>query len=275
MLKLKKLKKDEEYPTDKCSASRCKAPPTVFHPPGPRWPVAVALCAKHQQALEADASASAVKSSVALVPDPVSEEGTALIPEDDTQQSLAQEAEDAKDALAMIQEFEIAEQADYDFANEALGDAKSSWKALETRKKKATGPLNQSLKEIRSWFKPAQDFYAQAERLLKGKLAEAHRKAREEQDRALREAQEAHQTGDVEAVREALVQSQAVEIAQADNVSVIASWDFEIVDVKLLPREYLIPDEKAIRGVVKSLGGEAAIPGVRVFTKDTVVRRGA
>ena len=42
-------------------------------------------------------------------------------------------------------------------------------------------------------------------------------------------------------------------------------WKFEIVDPSLLPREYLVPDEAAIRGVVNSLKDRTKIPGVRVF----------
>lgn len=273
MLKLKKLKKDETYPTDKCSASRCKAPPTATYAAGTHWPVDVHLCDKHQADLAK--TLEEIEKAGTETP-PVSEKpASGLMPGSDTQASLVQEAAEAKDALAMIEAFKIAEQGDYDFANEALGDAKSAWKRLEKQKKEATKLLNDALKTIRGWFKPAQDFYAQAERILKAKIAEAHRRAQEEQDRALREAQEAHQAGDAAAVREAMVQSQASEIEQASNVSIIKTWDFEIVDAGLLPREYLVPNETAIRGVVKSLGDNANIPGVRVFKTDTVVRRGA
>jgi hypothetical protein len=198
-----------------------------------------------------------------------------VIPDADIQASLIQEAADAKEALAMIEEFEITEQSDYDFANEALGDAKSAWKALERRKKTATKPINAALKEIRSWFKPAQDFYGHAERILKNKLVEAHRKAAEVQDAALRAAQAAHAEANPAAVREALVQSQAAEIQQADNVSIVKSWAFEITDAAALPRKYLMPDVTKIGGVVKTLGDVANIPGIKIYQKDTVVRRGA
>jgi colicin import membrane protein len=39
---------------------------------------------------------------------------------------------------------------------------------------------------------------------------------------------------------------------------------FEITDASLLPREYLVPDEKKIRGVVNALKQDAKIPGVTV-----------
>ncbi len=44
-------------------------------------------------------------------------------------------------------------------------------------------------------------------------------------------------------------------------------WDFEIADASRIPREYLMIDETKIRRVIKALGSEANIPGVRAFQK--------
>jgi hypothetical protein len=44
--------------------------------------------------------------------------------------------------------------------------------------------------------------------------------------------------------------------------------------MRLLPREYLRPDEKAIGKVVKALKGSTRIPGVEVFDAGTVRVRG-
>jgi hypothetical protein len=54
-------------------------------------------------------------------------------------------------------------------------------------------------------------------------------------------------------------------IVSAEGVSFRDNWDFEIEDAALLPREYLIPDEKKIRAVVKAHKGETKIPGVKVI----------
>ena len=44
-------------------------------------------------------------------------------------------------------------------------------------------------------------------------------------------------------------------------------WDFKIVDANLIPRMYMLPNTVAIGGVVRSLKGQTAIPGVRAFSK--------
>lgn len=43
-------------------------------------------------------------------------------------------------------------------------------------------------------------------------------------------------------------------------------YHFEIVNESLIPREYLIPDESKIGGVVRSAKGKITIPGIRVWS---------
>lgn len=52
-------------------------------------------------------------------------------------------------------------------------------------------------------------------------------------------------------------------------------WDFEIVDVAKIPREYMVPDAAKIRGVVKALKGATKIGGVRVYETASVSGRSA
>lgn len=274
-IKLKRLKKDADYPKSQCAASGCKRKSSVMHGPGTTFPKEyglVPLCDVHNDTAEAEDQPP--KEPEAKEPEG-KEQPAALIPGAAVQAELLAEASEAKEVLDMVRKYEIDGQEDYDFANEALGDVKAAWKDLDAKQKKVTKPLNDVLKEVRGWFKPAKDFYSQAEALWKSKILDAHKRAEEEQDKALRAAQEAHQSGDVEAVREAMVRSNVSEIQQASNVTLSKSWDFEIVDAGKIPREYLIPDVKAISGVIKSLGDRANIPGIRVFEKTSVIRRGA
>ena len=44
-------------------------------------------------------------------------------------------------------------------------------------------------------------------------------------------------------------------------------WKFRIVDAAIIPREYLIPDEKAIGQVVRGLKGQTAIPGIEAYAE--------
>ncbi len=50
-------------------------------------------------------------------------------------------------------------------------------------------------------------------------------------------------------------------------------WKFEIVDANLVPREYLVIDDKKIAGVARALKGETRIPGIRVYSEKMVAGR--
>jgi hypothetical protein len=42
-------------------------------------------------------------------------------------------------------------------------------------------------------------------------------------------------------------------------------WKFRIINVNLIPRQYMVPDEKAIGGVIRSSQGKISIPGVTAY----------
>lgn len=118
--------------------------------------------------------------------------------------------------------------------------------------------------------------------------AEEARLRKEEDDRRLAEAAEAEAAGDTEAAERILaapvetpvvaprpifVPPPAVQAPKAAGVSFRDNWDFEIVDAALIPREYLVPDETKLRGVVRALKHQTRIPGVRAVNERIAVQR--
>lgn len=61
-----------------------------------------------------------------------------------------------------------------------------------------------------------------------------------------------------------------IEKPKVAGVSSRQVWRFAITNPELLPREYLLPDEKAIGAVVRALGERANIPGIHIYA-DTVI----
>ena len=59
----------------------------------------------------------------------------------------------------------------------------------------------------------------------------------------------------------------AMAAPKLDGVSYRDEWDFELVDPALVPREFLIVDDKKVRGVVKAMRNMTNIPGVRAFSR--------
>ena len=62
----------------------------------------------------------------------------------------------------------------------------------------------------------------------------------------------------------------APQVATVSGVSMRTDWDFRIVNETLIPREYLLVNEQAIRAICKSTKGRATVPGVEFFPKQVV-----
>lgn len=60
------------------------------------------------------------------------------------------------------------------------------------------------------------------------------------------------------------------ETPKVSGVSLREAWDVEIVDEGKIPREYMAPDMKKIRGVVRSLGERHKIKGIKVSRRTTI-----
>jgi len=54
------------------------------------------------------------------------------------------------------------------------------------------------------------------------------------------------------------------------GVTVRNSWEYTVEDLSLVPREYLMLDEKKVKAVVKAMKDKANIPGIKAFEKGSV-----
>lgn len=107
-----------------------------------------------------------------------------------------------------------------------------------------------------------------AERKRKAEL-EAQAKAHEAAGRT-EKAEERRQLAQETFIPTPIVEST---VEKQKGVSTIQVWKFEITDENLVPREYLMVDEKAIGQVVRALKDKAKIPGVRVYSTNEVRAR--
>lgn len=283
-MRLKKLPKEGVYPRAFCAAVRCDASANLSIPAGHSFDVSrgeIPLCLQHGQILAAEEKETArgnppppeereppdTPSTAPSLPVPM---GNATV----RAETVAEQAE-AQDALVLIRSFEIQSQADYDAADELLGEAKRAWKTWDAKRKKAVVPINEAKAEIQSWFKPVLDLYAEAESILKGKIAAYTRAQPQQQDALLQQAQYAYQQGDVVQMKTQLAAASEAEVQQSSNISITQLWRYEVVDAAQLPREYLIPDLARISAAVRKMKDQTRIPGVRVWAEDSVIRRNA
>jgi hypothetical protein len=169
---------------------------------------------------------------------------------------------------------------------------------FEPMKKKAYASYKEILNKYKEVEAPAikaekycdgllSDYFAEQRRKreeAERKRLEEERKRREEEERMLQEAIELESKGDKEKAEQIInesaeeennARSEVVipEKPKLDNIHSRLDYDFEIVDKEAIPRQYMIPDEKLIRRVVKASKGKVNIPGIKIITKDRVVAR--
>lgn len=240
-----KLKTPKSRKPGTCSLARCKAQAVDL------------LCPEHEQAWR-DAG------SPALEPAP---EPAALVPVS-IQPGLAQERHTAQECLDLIANVPLHTQEDRDAMAGFVRKAQDMTKELETRRVEVTGPLNQALRTINGWFKPVRDLYQAIEQAGKTRLAQDMLQAQKAQDQALAAVQAAG--GQAEA--STLMLAHASPEAPA-GMNARETWRFTVTDPDRVPDEYWMLDLTKIGQVVKTLGPEADIPGIRI-ERDLVMVRG-
>jgi hypothetical protein len=60
---------------------------------------------------------------------------------------------------------------------------------------------------------------------------------------------------------------------KVEGISGRQVWKFRIINPALIPREYLIPDERKIGQIVRAMKGETRIPGVEAYAEESVAVR--
>lgn len=143
--------------------------------------------------------------------------------------------------------------------------------ALTESKELLTKPLNKALKEVRSRYKPVETELEAAISLLRRNMTTYQTQAKLKADAEAAKIAARVAPGRGNLSPETATQKIA-EIAKPDaeiqtnagSVEFVSTKKFEIVDANLLPREYCIPNETAIRSAMRE-GIE--VPGVRYYVE--------
>jgi len=193
----------------------------------------------------------------------------------------------------------------FEIAADELKVVKAAADRFEKGRKELVGPLNEVVKTINGRYKPAGEFFAQAETIIKRAMLtyqqaeqrkadedrmERERAAQAERDRLAAEAKALDaegREGEAFVKREtaAMVVASPVQTPApptAKGISTSSTIDFEVVDILALVKHVaqnpeliglVIADSVRLRAFVKGLGMACALPGVRVFVKQNIVSR--
>ena len=137
-------------------------------------------------------------------------------------------------------------------------------------KEKVTKPLNEALKAERGRWKPIEAMYEEAIGLIRSKMTKYQTDLITEQRIAEKKITDALASGKIKKVETAIRKLEAVpevnkEVAtDAGLVQFVETKKFEVMDISLVPTEYLVPNEAMIRQAMKD-GKE--LKGVRYYTE--------
>jgi len=205
-------------------------------------------------------------------------------------------------ALCQKAELVISNQSDYETASTILQEVKSRYKELDSQRKGITKPIDIAKKTVMELFKTPLELLEKAESKIKSLMIAytnvQERKAREEQARLqkLADAEAARQkkildekiaraeaSGKTEKAEELQMQKETViptiapvvapQIETPRGVSYRDQWSAEVIDINLIPREYLIANISALNKVAQATKGTLAIPGVKFNVEKILTSR--
>lgn len=176
-------------------------------------------------------------------------------------------------ALRELDTFTVANDDDSAFAADLIREVKAKHKELDDRRKEVTGPLNQTVKTINGWFKPALDTLESAEKKLKAKVAlyltEREAKARE----ALALAAAAQTAQEASAA----LASAPAPAAMPQGMSMRQIWKWRIVDESAVPRSFCAVDSSRVdaelRGALRDGSTPPAIAGIEFYQEASMAVR--
>lgn len=205
------------------------------------------------------------------------------MPEADPELSKA-----AKRMLLQAQSIVVTNAEEYEAAAAVLQNLTEREEEIEARKATIWDPLAKLTKACQVLFNPPLKVIEQAKNVVRNTMGvyaleqrniqraaqqRADDAAEEAREKLLAKAERAVDNGNPERalVLEARAQSvQAPEIEmdipKVTGLHLRERWLFEVTDATLVPREYLMVDERLVRAEVNSKEALAKIPGVRIWS---------
>lgn len=166
-----------------------------------------------------------------------------------------------------------------------IKEAFAHHRTLVAQKKKFTDPLDEAERQIKpkiTGYLVEQDrIRLDAERAAERARLQAQKEAEDASDIAvslIREGKAEEAKEIVELAKEKIqdIEAEAPFVPDkpvANGTTLRETWEFEIEDESLIPRQFLTPDMKKIRGYVTNMKRDGNIPGIRIFSVKSVAAK--
>jgi len=160
----------------------------------------------------------------------------------------------------------ISKNADLKPATDDLAIIKKTKDALEEYMKTYVGPLQDQVKQVRAAFAELMAPFNEADILTRNKVREF--RAIEQQKLALAQREAAAKGGEFTTELQEKVPDRTRTSQGTQGFQKVYKW--EVTDFAKVPEQYKKVDEVKVGGVVRGSKGTIEIPGIRVWTEETV-----
>lgn len=193
------------------------------------------------------------------------------------QQAFAAEAAAEGGAmLEMLAEYKIDSAEQYSACGEILREVKAKFKFLDEERKVSVTPLNDEVKRINDWYRPALDNLKRIVTRTEQLMGIYVLRQRQDADRLALAAQAAAKAvlvtdsdirGSMTAAKALMTESVQAAAPKVQGVSHKPVWTFVVTDPKALVRahpELAMPDERAVAKWISEHGDKDVPVGVEV-----------
>jgi len=186
---------------------------------------------------------------------------------------LAERGKEYEEATKIIKDLTVVGSPSLEYAGSLLEYIKKEKKGLEEVRKSGPGALMSLGRKLSAQFKPLSDSLEKGEKHLKAQIGGYIAEQRELERKALQDAAAAHVKGDQETAKNAVLHAAEVTTSAGSDTTVREVWRVAAVDPALVPRNFMIVDEKRIASIARATPGDVAPPEIAgvVFEKTTQV----
>lgn len=177
---------------------------------------------------------------------------------------------DAQGVLDLIKAYEIDGSEAFATAVGMVATVKNTFNERDGQRTDIVKPLNNEVKGVNAELKPGLEFLAEAEAILKTKLGDYVKDQFGKRIKLLAEAGEAVGAGEQDKANVLIVQASELEAPKVAGCAIGEAWTGEVTDAEKIPREYMVPDLKALKALTKKEKVDPEIPGWKAYPEATV-----
>ena len=180
-----------------------------------------------------------------------------------TEEALREGAESSK-VLTLVKGLCLNGPSEYMFAARAICEIAAKHDEIDSKRTSITKPLLTAKKAVDDLFGPALKPLKEAEKLLREKLGEFVDRVESERSTLLGTVASSNEREQV------LARAHELEVPSVEGVSVSVEWTGGVVDEAAIPREFMIPDIKALEKATQAAGCDPGIPGWEASPRSTL-----